>query len=476
MRTAQHRVLISLAATIIAAACGMLVGYLAGRAIALNLAKDQLEEYATRIMNEGEASSAESRAVLAKMNSSSYPRCSKAEQNYFRKLIFQSEYLRDAGRMQDDKILCSTTLGLLKSPLTLGKANFSQQDGTKVYRDAAPFRVGNLTVVLLQLGQAYVVFSPHILMHLGPSRMSYTVTVIDAPSQHSGRLLGASPPAKANILTKDGETRLGDTLYATSCSVRFFNCITTFISIQDALRQNLRQFAGYVLLGAAAGGLFGLVISLLYRRNRSMENQILRAVRDDKLHVVYQPIVELASRRTVGAESLVRWTADDGVAISPNVFIKIMEERGLVGETTKLVIRHALRDFGETMRSNPAFWLTINLSAADLTDPGFLPMLDRSIEDAQVRPECLGFEITESGTARQQVAMDAILNLRQRGHHVYIDDFGTGYSSLAYLHDLSVDGIKIDKPLLRPSARSRLRFRFCRRFYRWPNRSNWRLS
>jgi sensor c-di-GMP phosphodiesterase-like protein len=132
MRTAQYRVLISLAATIFAAACGMLAGYLVDRAITLNLAKDQLKEYAMRIMNEGEASSAESRAVLARMNSSPYPPCSKAEQLYVRKLIFQSEYLRDAGRMQDDKILCSTTLGLLKPPLMLGKADYFEANAQPV--------------------------------------------------------------------------------------------------------------------------------------------------------------------------------------------------------------------------------------------------------------------------------------------------------------------------------------------------------
>ena len=73
------------------------------------------------------------------------------------------------------------------------------------------------------------------------------------------------------------------------------------------------------------------------------------------------------------------------------------------------------------------------------------PVLSRSGRAAEVSPRNLGVEITESYTARQQVARNTILRLRQRGHYVAIDDFGTGYSSLAYLHDLSVDAIKIDK-------------------------------
>jgi sensor c-di-GMP phosphodiesterase-like protein len=72
-------------------------------------------------------------------------------------------------------------------------------------------------------------------------------------------------------------------------------------------------------------------------------------------------------------------------------------------------------------------------------------MLESALAEAGVHASSLGIEITESYTARQQVAKETILRLRERGHYVHIDDFGTGYSSLAYLHDLSVDAIKIDK-------------------------------
>jgi sensor c-di-GMP phosphodiesterase-like protein len=131
--------------------------------------------------------------------------------------------------------------------------------------------------------------------------------------------------------------------------------------------------------------------------------------------------------------------------VSPDVFVKIAEERGFVGEITRLVIRHVLRDLGSTMRARPDFRVNVNIAAADLADPAFLPMLQRELDNAEIAPQSLGIEITETYTARQQVAKETILRLRRMGHFVHIDDFGTGYSSLAYLHDLSVDAIKIDK-------------------------------
>jgi sensor c-di-GMP phosphodiesterase-like protein len=97
------------------------------------------------------------------------------------------------------------------------------------------------------------------------------------------------------------------------------------------------------------------------------------------------------------------------------------------------------------MRARSTFRVNVNIAASDLADSEFLPMLENALAGAEVSSRNLGIEITESYTARQQVARNTILRLRQNGHYVAIDDFGTGYSSLAYLHDLSVDAIKIDK-------------------------------
>jgi sensor c-di-GMP phosphodiesterase-like protein len=193
------------------------------------------------------------------------------------------------------------------------------------------------------------------------------------------------------------------------------------------------------------GALLGSLLSLLYRRNKSMEQQLRRAIAKDELRLNYQPIVNLASRRIVGAEALVSWIDEEGVTIGPDVFVKLAEERGFVGEITRLVVRHALRDFGATLRNESEFRLSVNVTAADLSDAGFLPMLDQALKKAAVPSRSLAIEITESSTARHDVAQETIVQLRRRGHSVHIDDFGTGYSSLSYLHELSVDAIKIDR-------------------------------
>jgi sensor c-di-GMP phosphodiesterase-like protein len=445
MRTWKLRVLLTLVATLFAAAIGTLAGRLAGRAWTLRVAESALVQTAARTIAEADASSLESRVVLAKMNASPYAYCSDAEISYMRGVLFQSEYLKEAGRMRAGKIDCSATLGRLDRPIQEPAPDFLQTDGTRVYKKFPPFRVGELTVLALQSGNAYVVFSPFLETHRAAPPMHYISTASDDPNVQAGVLLGTTPQAERKILTRDAAVQLNGSLYATRCSTRYFNCMTDWMTVPDALQAGRRQVGEAMILGCLAGALLGLALSLLYRRNRSMEQQLRRAIRGDGLTVVYQPIVNLTTRRIVGAEVLARWTDEDGFEVSPDVFVRVAEARGFVGEITKLVVRHALRDLAEMLCRRPIFRLSINVAAEDLSDPEFLPMLDGSLEWAEVEARNLVIEITERSTASHELAVKTIQLLHEKGYSVHIDDFGTGYSSLSYLHALAIDAIKIDK-------------------------------
>jgi sensor c-di-GMP phosphodiesterase-like protein len=445
MRTFVQRVVVSILSATLLALVGGLGGFLVGRSFALNQVEDRLDHYANRILLETVNSSAESRATLAAMNSSTYNVCSDEEIEYFRQLIFQSKFLKAAGRMHDGTIECSTTSGNSVFAESQYTPNIARQDGTRVYKNLSPFRVDDQDVISVQVGNSFVVYNPYNLASLAALPMHFTATAVDTPTHHAEQMLGEIPSVRQEILTHQGKMQVGNTLYATRCSTDGATCLTAYISIPDALAVARNYAIASLALGSVSGALIGLLFPLLYSRNKSVEQQLLRAIRADALTVVYQPIVDLATGNIVEAEALVRWTDEYKNAVSPDVFVKIAEERGFVGQITKLVLRHALRDFGSTMRARQTFRVNVNIAASDLADSEFLPMIDRALAGAEVSPRNLGIEITESYTARQQVARNTILRLRQRGHYVAIDDFGTGYSSLAYLHDLSVDAIKIDK-------------------------------
>ncbi|MDR3726662.1 MAG: EAL domain-containing protein [Terracidiphilus sp.] len=435
----------TLVAMIIMAACGTFVGYQLADTLAVRVTENRLDQYASRILANEEATSTELRTVLDAVSASRYSTCSSAEIDYFRTLIFAPEYLKDAGRMRNGKIECSAALGQPVQPGAQSMPDFTQQDGSILYRDLVPYRSNGLTTITLQRGDAFVVFTPLTRLPVEPPPMHYTETVTDAPTQIHGRLLGESLQTSVQILTSEGRTRIGDNLYATRCSTHYFNCVTAYTSLIEVMQANRGKVIGFIGLFRVMGGLAGLGLALLFYRYWRVEQQLRRAIRRDELFLVYQPIVQLHNRRITGAEALARWTNKQGVEVSPEVFVKIAEEHGFVGEITRLVVRHALRDFGETLRRHPEFRLNINAAAADLADPGFLPMLNRAVDEAAVPARSLGIEITERSTVMREVAIETIRGLRARGHSVQIDDFGTGYSSLSYLHDLSVDAIKIDK-------------------------------
>jgi sensor c-di-GMP phosphodiesterase-like protein len=449
MRASQQRVLVALLATAIGSAIGALAGYWLGRGIVKGQVEARLDQQATRILNEGKTSTAESRQILAKLNHSPYSFCSDSEIAYFRELVYQSRYLKEAGRMRAGKIDCSTTLGRATQAQTEFKPDFTQRDGTLVYRNLEPFRIDKETVITVQLGQSYIVYSPYNGSVPSTPMVHFTVTDMDASSMQMGHLLGDVPAIKGPILTTEGKAQVADRLYATRCTANHALCSTTYMAVPDALQTNHLELDAFVVLSGVTGAFLGIFCSSLYRRKKGIQYQLQRAIRRDALRVVYQPIVELASGRIKEAEALVRWTDEDQRSVTPDVFIKVAEEQGFVGGITKLVVRHVLEDFGSMLRERPGFRVNVNIAAADLADPTFLPMIEEALSRANVSPKSLGIEITESYTARQQIAKETILQLRRRGHFVHIDDFGTGYSSLAYLHDLAVDAIKIDKAFTR---------------------------
>jgi sensor c-di-GMP phosphodiesterase-like protein len=445
-RSLKMRALVTLAATVVAALCGALAGGWAGREVVLRQTAARLRHMATLTLGDSVAYSIDAHTVLDAMNASRAPFCSQEDLDAILLLVYQSRFLKEAGRIRDGKVACSTTLGRLHLPnVPQPKPDFIGADGVKVLQDPPLFRLSNVTVTSLQAVDSYIILNPFIYSLRDASGVHVKATVIDAAQGQPTPQDQTGPAATPPMPVFDNDFRFHDVLYSSRCSILYNTCQTASLSVTQALAAYRIELEAMIFVGGLAGGLFGFAASLFYRRKRGMEQQLRRAIYKDQLRVAYQPIVDLASQRILGAEALARWSDEDGVAIGPDIFVKIAEERGFVGEITKLVVRHVLREFAEVFRSHPGFHVSVNVAAADLADPEFLPMLEQALAGAGVPAESLIIEITETSTTVRQTAVETIRQLHRKGHKVHIDDFGTGYSSLSYLQDLSVDAIKIDK-------------------------------
>ena len=168
-----------------------------------------------------------------------------------------------------------------------------------------------------------------------------------------------------------------------------------------------------------------------------------------ELFVEYQPIVELATGRALGAEALVRWNHPTRGLVSPLEFISIAEDSGQICDVGTFVLRQALDQLGRCQEHDPSFYVSVNVSPVQFRRPEFVGLVTSAVEAAGVDPHRLVLEVTETGLMTDvEDNIEALTELRRRGIRIAIDDFGTGYSSIAYLKRLPVDMVKIDKALV----------------------------
>jgi sensor c-di-GMP phosphodiesterase-like protein len=213
----------------------------------------------------------------------------------------------------------------------------------------------------------------------------------------------------------------------------------------QGLTQRLRALPWGWLLGGMAGGL-GLAAwaGFMVVRRLSPRGQLSDAVRRHQFIVAYQPIVDLATRRCVGAEALVRWKHHNRI-VRPDHFIPLAEHQGLIQAITDQVLDTVLLELGDFLVRYRDYYVSINLSAPDLTSRRFLDRLGPAVAAHRLLPAQIRIEATERGFLDAEAAKNVIGAFREAGHPVYIDDFGTGYSSLSHLQNFQVDALKIDK-------------------------------
>jgi diguanylate cyclase (GGDEF)-like protein len=176
-----------------------------------------------------------------------------------------------------------------------------------------------------------------------------------------------------------------------------------------------------------------------------LDAELRGAMEREELAVEYQPLVELRTGRTIGAEALLRWHHPTR-EISPQEFIKLAEESGQIVAIGSWVLEQACRAAAAWRRQQPDFRISVNISVRELSESSFVPGVRKALASAGLPSQALTLEITESlMLGEESIAIERLREVREMGVHVVVDDFGTGYSSLSYLQKLPTDGLKIDR-------------------------------
>ena len=183
------------------------------------------------------------------------------------------------------------------------------------------------------------------------------------------------------------------------------------------------------------------------RQSFYIQSRLIQAVRDNNIECWLQPLICARSGKVIGAEALARWHEPEQGWISPSVFIPMAESMGLIDKVGQLVWQHALHSLTLLPEGHR---LSVNLSKRQLFSGGIVQQLKDDVSMANLLPEQIMLEITESiALSEVHFARERIIELDAMGFGIAVDDFGVGYSSLSQLHEIPADELKLDISFVR---------------------------
>ena len=187
------------------------------------------------------------------------------------------------------------------------------------------------------------------------------------------------------------------------------------------------------------------------QRKLVIEHDLRNALVNDEFVLYYQPQIDITTSQIIGAEALVRWQHPEKGLVPPNEFIPILEETGLIVDVGAWIFATACKQIKQWQKDGfEKLNISINISARQFHDPGFIDLVKKQIKRYRLKPETVEMEITESVLMEDQSHTIKSLNSFDKlGFKMALDDFGTGYSSLSYLRRFKIDTLKVDQSFIR---------------------------
>ena len=244
-----------------------------------------------------------------------------------------------------------------------------------------------------------------------------------------------------------GLDQVGDVILTSGCDIRV---LRTTANLGRQLGLNVRT----VLPKPIRVPLLQRALSTVPRRLLPLTvADIDQAIAEHAFQPYFQPQIEQAGGRLVGAEALARWRHADRGIVSPASFVPLAEQEGRLGAITSAVMRSAFDWCRASREMTPDLRVSVNVPPSLVTQPGFAPEVEALAAAAGLQPEHVVLEITESSPLTDTPDVIGVLSrLRIRGFGLALDDFGTGYSTLVGLHRMPFSELKVDQSFVREIA------------------------
>jgi len=372
--------------------------------------------------------------------------CSPANIALLAEIDVGSSYLQMVGYTSGGRLICSS-LGTHGTGIPLGPVKYVSALGMSV-RPAVelPIVPGRRFFVAEKDGNAAVVHHGLPTDVFAEDRRA-VVGLFSVSSRQRMSLEGVFKESWTQALGDAKSVRFFDGEYAVAIERSDRYDYAAYAATPGVyVQQGARSFAIVLVpLGILVGLILALALWYITRQQMSLPAVMRSAFKRNEFFLVYQPIVDLRTRRWVGAEALVRWRRTDGAIVRPDVFVPAAEDNGLITRLTERVVQIVAGESAALFARHPDFHVSINVSSADLESERTVDLLRNLVHRTGAGPRNILIEATERGFLKADIAKRIVRDIRALGIRVAIDDFGTGYSSLSYLGTFEIDHLKIDK-------------------------------
>jgi len=388
----------------------------------------------------------ESTALLAQLASDPSPHCSEAHIGKLREAMQREDHVREIGVFAEGRVSCLSS-GRPESPQAVPPPAWQLSEGVGILPVAVSQDTGTAQHITLTFrDHTLVMDQTHVLEHLRSIDPDASLVLFHADSDQPLAVFG--DPSIRDLRSRVSETDVfyDGLRFAVSVRSVTYPIVAVVGGPSGTVEQRWYEEALKLgVLAVLAGGAVAALIVFVAWRRMSPQGEIRHAVKARQIAAVYQPVIELATGRCVGAEALARWHRSDGTVVLPRAFIPFAEENGLISLITDQMIGHVIKDMGALLRRRRDFHVAINIAPQELENDRIVGVLQRAVEQSRLEPRQIVLEATERSLMNAETASVVIGRLRAAGYTISIDDFGTGYSSLSYLQRFDLDNLKIDR-------------------------------
>lgn len=424
--------------------------YLAQRA-GVESAHAQATTLAESLKRVFEAASKQGSSIVVTLSATALgPPCSPASIGAMGDVQLSSRYVQGAGYVQGGRLRC-TGSGIHGDGYRLPKPVYTSTRGVHIRRNVAlPHVPGQRFIIAEDSATGFaVIFHDNLGFDLFEHVPGMAAGVVSRSTNeviaHRGYLarewLAPRGTADRYNLISHGH------VVALVESAEFDFGVYSALPVPP-VSERLREAAiVFVPIGAVVAGVLVLLVVMIARAQFSMPVALQLALKRNEFAMEYQPVVDLQTRRWVGAEALIRWRRESGPPVRPDVLIRIAEDSGMIQSLTERVFQLVASDMAgfAGFRGRKPFHIAVNVSAADLQSERTVVLVRELVDAVSGSGLSVIVEATEHGLMDQESCREIIDAIRGSGAAIALDDFGTGYSSLSYIRKFNLDYLKIDR-------------------------------